>query len=107
MSLKPVHIVQAPFFYPAGNTPAVCLSQSLPPEQDAALLLLGCGDVRNILFTVYSGGGAGRYRLITFAFLSHIGGTWVHELTMVLPMFKLAWLSIGLEYLAVDFCFSF
>ncbi|KAF1944977.1 hypothetical protein EJ02DRAFT_509908 [Clathrospora elynae] len=54
-SLKPAHIVQSPFFYPAGNTPAVCLTQSLPPDQDAALLLLGCGDVRNILFTIYSG----------------------------------------------------
>lgn len=59
MSMKPVHIAQAPFFYAAGNTPAVCLTQSLPPEQDAALLLLGCGDIRNILFTVYSGPGTG------------------------------------------------
>ncbi|KAI4672937.1 uncharacterized protein J4E78_001440 [Alternaria triticimaculans] len=58
MSLKPVHITQGPFFYPVGNTPAVCLTQSLPREQDAALLLLGCGDIRNILFTAYSGAGA-------------------------------------------------
>ncbi|KAF1937809.1 hypothetical protein EJ02DRAFT_505767 [Clathrospora elynae] len=55
MSLKPAPIVQAPFFYPVGNTPAVCLTQSLPPELDADLLLLGCGDFRNILFTVYGG----------------------------------------------------
>lgn len=60
MSLKPVHITQGPFFYPVGNTPAVCLTQSLPREQDAALLLLGCGDIRNILFTAYSGAGAGK-----------------------------------------------
>ncbi|KAF2124344.1 hypothetical protein P153DRAFT_400973 [Dothidotthia symphoricarpi CBS 119687] len=59
MSLKTAPITQAPFFYPAGNTPAVCLTQSLPPEQDAALLLLGCGDIRNILFTVYGGVGLG------------------------------------------------
>ncbi|KAI4908457.1 uncharacterized protein J4E92_010856 [Alternaria infectoria] len=58
MSLKPVHIAQGPFFYPVGNTPAVCLTQALPPEQNAALLLLGCGDIRNILFTTYSGAGA-------------------------------------------------
>ncbi|KAF2034802.1 hypothetical protein EK21DRAFT_55723 [Setomelanomma holmii] len=55
MSLKSAPIVQAPFFYPVGNTPAVCLTQSLPPELDADLLLLGCGDIRNILFTVYGG----------------------------------------------------
>jgi hypothetical protein len=59
MSLKPVHITQGPFFYPVGNTPAVCLTQALPPDQDAALLLLGCGDIRSILFTAYSGAGAG------------------------------------------------
>ena len=41
------------FFYPIGNTPAVCLTQDLPCNEDARLLLLGCGDVRNILFTAY------------------------------------------------------
>ena len=39
------------FFYPLGNTPPVCLTQDLTPDQDAAILLLGCGDARNILFT--------------------------------------------------------
>ncbi|KAI1149109.1 hypothetical protein F4825DRAFT_469448 [Nemania diffusa] len=39
------------FFYPIGNTPAVSLAQSLPPKIPADILLLGCGDVRNILFT--------------------------------------------------------
>ncbi|KAK4141757.1 uncharacterized protein C8A04DRAFT_30601 [Dichotomopilus funicola] len=38
-------------FYPVGNTPAVCLTQGLPPGLKADMLLLGCGDVRNILFT--------------------------------------------------------
>jgi len=42
------------FFYPIGNTPAVCLTQDLPCEQGADILLLGCGDVRNILFSTYS-----------------------------------------------------
>lgn len=44
------------FFYPIGNTPAVCLTQDLPRETAARILLLGCGDVRNILFTTYSDG---------------------------------------------------
>ncbi|AEO58629.1 hypothetical protein MYCTH_95272 [Thermothelomyces thermophilus ATCC 42464] len=43
-------------FYPIGNTPAVFLTQGLPPEKDANILLLGCGDVRNIFFTVHSDG---------------------------------------------------
>ncbi|KAK3692977.1 hypothetical protein B0T22DRAFT_504251 [Podospora appendiculata] len=41
-------------FYPIGNTPAVCLTQCLPPEKQAKILLLGCGDARNILFTAFS-----------------------------------------------------
>jgi hypothetical protein len=45
------------FFYRFGNTPATCLRQDLPPEQKADILLLGCGDARNILFTTYAGSG--------------------------------------------------
>ncbi|KAI4710068.1 hypothetical protein J4E89_005300 [Alternaria sp. Ai002NY15] len=62
-SLRPAHIVLNPYFYPAGNSPAVCLTQDVPPERDAALLLLGCGDIRNILFTIYSGSGTDDRRL--------------------------------------------
>ncbi|KAI4676515.1 uncharacterized protein J4E88_007433 [Alternaria novae-zelandiae] len=62
-SLRPAHIVLNPYFYPAGNSPAVCLTQDVPPERDAALLLLGCGDIRNILFTIYSGSGTDNRRL--------------------------------------------
>ncbi|CAE6498967.1 unnamed protein product [Rhizoctonia solani] len=43
------------FFYPIGNTAAISLTQDLSPEQsEADILLLGCGDPRNILFTLYS-----------------------------------------------------
>lgn len=45
--------------YPFGDTPAVCLTRDLPREQDADILLLGCGDVRNLLFTSYSDTGIG------------------------------------------------
>ncbi|KAF8593184.1 hypothetical protein BDV93DRAFT_393786, partial [Ceratobasidium sp. AG-I] len=41
-------------FYPMGNTSAISLTQDLSPEQDADILLLGCGDPRNILLTIYS-----------------------------------------------------
>ena len=42
------------YFYPIGNTSAVDLTDTLTPEEPAHLLLLGCGDPRNILFTVHS-----------------------------------------------------
>ncbi|KAH8668637.1 hypothetical protein BX600DRAFT_510713 [Xylariales sp. PMI_506] len=41
-------------FYAIGNTPAVSITRSHPQGVDADILLLGCGDVRNILFTCYS-----------------------------------------------------
>ncbi|KAF9562457.1 hypothetical protein CPC08DRAFT_706665, partial [Agrocybe pediades] len=41
------------FFYPVGNTPPVCLTQDLSPDEDAQILLLGCGDPRSILYTVH------------------------------------------------------
>ncbi|CAE6466368.1 unnamed protein product [Rhizoctonia solani] len=54
MSHPPFWIVKH-FFYPIGNTAAVSLTQDLSPEQYTAdILLLGCGDPRNILFTLYS-----------------------------------------------------
>ncbi|KAK4099254.1 hypothetical protein N658DRAFT_475678 [Parathielavia hyrcaniae] len=49
--LSPGHARLWDYFYPFGNTAAVCLTQALPPEKKADMLLLGCGDVRNILFT--------------------------------------------------------
>ncbi|KAG5634677.1 hypothetical protein H0H81_001127 [Sphagnurus paluster] len=42
------------FFYPIGNTAPISFSQTLPPEIPANALLLGCGDPRSILYTVYS-----------------------------------------------------
>ncbi|KAF9536108.1 hypothetical protein CPC08DRAFT_771728 [Agrocybe pediades] len=41
------------FFYPVGNTPPICLTQDLSPEENAEILLLGCGDPRSILYTVH------------------------------------------------------
>ncbi|EKM79834.1 hypothetical protein AGABI1DRAFT_18833, partial [Agaricus bisporus var. burnettii JB137-S8] len=40
------------FFYPIGNTPPVSLTDHLPPEGAATILLLGCGDPRHILYTI-------------------------------------------------------
>ncbi|KAG8782474.1 hypothetical protein FRC12_020788 [Ceratobasidium sp. 428] len=41
-------------FSPIGTLPAVSLTQDLSPEQPADILLLGCGDPRNILYTLFS-----------------------------------------------------
>lgn len=58
--LHPAFVNIISFFYPLGNTPAVCLTQDLPREQKANVLLLGCGDVRSILFTIYADSGTSR-----------------------------------------------
>ncbi|KAL7951268.1 hypothetical protein V8C42DRAFT_303587 [Trichoderma barbatum] len=36
-----------------GNTPATNLARSVPHGQDASVLSLGCGDLRNVLYTAY------------------------------------------------------
>lgn len=42
------------FFYPFGNTPAKLLIQHIPVNQPtAAILLLGCGDPRHIMYTAH------------------------------------------------------
>ncbi|KAM6496295.1 hypothetical protein JOM56_009001 [Amanita muscaria] len=45
------------FFYAIGNTPAACLTSDIPPEVPADILLLGCGDARNVLYTIYADPG--------------------------------------------------
>ncbi|KAG9312019.1 hypothetical protein JVU11DRAFT_7293 [Chiua virens] len=42
------------YFYPVGNTSAVCLTENLSPESKADILLLACGDPRHILYTIYA-----------------------------------------------------
>mgnify|MGYP002403651946 FL=1 len=41
------------FFYPIGNTSAVSLTMDIAPEEPAKMLLLGCGDPRNVLYTMF------------------------------------------------------
>ncbi|PCH44295.1 hypothetical protein WOLCODRAFT_138924 [Wolfiporia cocos MD-104 SS10] len=41
------------FFYPIGNTSAVCMTRDIAPEEPANVLLLGCGDPRNVLYTIF------------------------------------------------------
>ncbi|PCH40852.1 hypothetical protein WOLCODRAFT_117801 [Wolfiporia cocos MD-104 SS10] len=41
------------FFYPIGNTSAVCMTRDIAPEEPANILLLGCGDPRNVLYTIF------------------------------------------------------
>ncbi|KAK3385364.1 hypothetical protein B0H63DRAFT_181951 [Podospora didyma] len=44
-------------FYAVGNTPAFNLTRCVPQGVDADILLLGCGDVRHILYTSYANVG--------------------------------------------------
>jgi hypothetical protein len=57
----PVYIAPMQWFYPIGNTAAVSLTQDLPPGKQANCLVLGNGDPRNILFTLYNEENSGRY----------------------------------------------
>lgn len=56
-------------FYPIGNTPAVSLTRGLPQGVDADILLLGCGDIRNVLFTAYANKG---FRKLWYSCISHL-----------------------------------
>jgi hypothetical protein len=48
---------------PFASEPPVSLTRNLAPEIDAKILLLGCGDARNILFTIF---GDENERIISF-----------------------------------------
>lgn len=52
--LTPSLIAPIKPLYAIGNTPAVSLTRCLPQGVDADILLLGCGDVRHILYTAYA-----------------------------------------------------
>ncbi|KAI0142231.1 hypothetical protein GGR57DRAFT_486192 [Xylariaceae sp. FL1272] len=49
--------------YALGNTPAASLTRAFPNGIDADVLLLGCGDVRNILYTAYCERGLPKRKL--------------------------------------------
>jgi hypothetical protein len=51
--LTPTVAVRTAFLYAAGNTPASSLTKSVPQGQNVDILSLGCGDLRNILYTAY------------------------------------------------------
>lgn len=51
--LTPTVAVKTGFLYAAGNTPATSLTKSVPQGRDVDILLLGCGDLRNIFYTTY------------------------------------------------------
>ena len=52
------------FFFPFGNIPAGNLLRDFGPAQQDQIrfLLLGCGDVRNLLFTLWSQGPDSKLR---------------------------------------------
>lgn len=50
-------------FTPLRFEPPSSLIQDYPPDKDVNALLLGCGDARNILFTIYEDENKGKPRL--------------------------------------------
>ncbi|KAI1821154.1 hypothetical protein F4861DRAFT_482569 [Xylaria intraflava] len=52
--LTPASIPYISFIDAFSHTPAVSITRSLPHGVNADILLLGCGDVRNILYTAYT-----------------------------------------------------
>ena len=85
--LRNVVVHNLKFFYPLGNTPAVCLTQDLPPEQDANILLLGCGDARNILYTAYADAEVGLLlpALYQYAALSNAAREQLNDVVLISP----------------------
>jgi hypothetical protein len=56
--MLPATVSLAQYFYPIGNTTPNDLAQTAQPRADADILLLGCGDLRNVLFTLHCRGVA-------------------------------------------------
>lgn len=77
----PIYIQLKYWFYPTGNTPAVNLLRDTPAAIDGHpdtvyALLLGCGDPRNVLFSLWNEHGSGRSG----------------NATITVPQFKPGWL---------------
>ena len=61
----PLYIQLKYWFYPTGNTPAVNLLRDVPATSNGIpdtinVLLLGCGDPRNVLFSLWNEQASGR-----------------------------------------------
>ncbi|KAF9070975.1 hypothetical protein BDP27DRAFT_1362206 [Rhodocollybia butyracea] len=52
--LQPLHWLGKYFFYAIGNTPATSLTRDLSTGTPANILLLGCGDPRDVLFSIFN-----------------------------------------------------
>lgn len=63
------------WLYAVGNTPATSLTRSIPHGQDADILSLGCGDLRNIFLTAYVERGLGELPSTLSLLLSVVGET--------------------------------
>ncbi|ORY04554.1 hypothetical protein BCR34DRAFT_604807 [Clohesyomyces aquaticus] len=96
MSVKASHLERLVYFYPAGNTPAVYLTQNISTDQDASLLLLGYGDIRNILFTLYA--KVGQAEMIArnaIALTAILDGGYDNNLRLLWNIYHLVRLDVG------------
>jgi hypothetical protein len=51
--MLPAILNLAQYFYPIGNITLNDLTITLRLSEDADILVLGCGDIRNVLFTLH------------------------------------------------------
>ena len=66
---SPTYVQLKYWFYPIGNTPAVNLLRDLPAcqgEETIKILSLGCGDPRNLLFSLWCEQGHNTKRTVSF-----------------------------------------
>lgn len=66
---SPTYVQIKYWFYPIGNTPAVNLLRDLPAcqgEETIRILSLGCGDPRNVLFSLWCEQGHDTERTVSF-----------------------------------------
>jgi hypothetical protein len=50
---SPVNAAASQDFRPYPKTPAICLTDNLPPNARANCLLLSAGDPRHVLYTIF------------------------------------------------------
>lgn len=68
---RPLVWPTASIFYPIGDTPPVNLRQHCSAT-NVDFLLLGCGDPRHILYTIYAGGNGELTQPQALTFLSRL-----------------------------------
>ncbi len=96
------------YFYPIGNTSAVCLTRDVCPDKSTKILLLPCGDPRHVLYTIFCEPQNRKFALasdLTFAYWSssivmvQYAENWTSHVVISIPA---CWVRSRSSYLASD-----